>query len=185
MSLVTCCPACAATFKVVEDQLRVSDGWVRCVRCSEVFDATRDLRDAPDSDSDSEPAAAPQPTLQHWPDPDSLSLQGDGREAAADAPAALPQLFSEIDLSLNAPSLLPERVIEPARGMAAAQPADDFGPALLQEAVADDPASVRAVGIDVATDLAEGCLRAGAPGLQFFTQNRSTATLAMWRRLRG
>ncbi|CAN7641517.1 MULTISPECIES: zinc-ribbon and DUF3426 domain-containing protein [unclassified Variovorax] len=49
MSLVTRCPACATTFKVVRDQLRISDGWVRCGRCSEVFDATVDLREAPDS----------------------------------------------------------------------------------------------------------------------------------------
>jgi len=49
MSLVTRCPACATTFKVVRDQLRISDGWVRCGRCSEVFDATVDLHEAPDS----------------------------------------------------------------------------------------------------------------------------------------
>lgn len=49
MSLVTRCPACATTFKVVRDQLRISDGWVRCGRCSEVFDATVDLHEAPDA----------------------------------------------------------------------------------------------------------------------------------------
>ncbi|MBB3177098.1 zinc-ribbon and DUF3426 domain-containing protein [Variovorax sp. Sphag1AA] len=46
MSLVTRCPACATPFKVVRDQLRISDGWVRCGRCSQVFDATVDLREA-------------------------------------------------------------------------------------------------------------------------------------------
>ncbi|SEA99432.1 zinc-ribbon and DUF3426 domain-containing protein [Variovorax sp. YR216] len=46
MSLVTRCPACATPFKVVRDQLRISDGWVRCGRCSQVFDATVDLQDA-------------------------------------------------------------------------------------------------------------------------------------------
>lgn len=45
MSLVTRCPACATTFKVVRDQLRISEGWVRCGRCSEVFDATQALQD--------------------------------------------------------------------------------------------------------------------------------------------
>src|SRR5262245_46803801 len=45
MSLVTRCPACATPFKVVKDQLRISDGWVRCGRCSQVFDATLDLHD--------------------------------------------------------------------------------------------------------------------------------------------
>jgi len=46
MSLVTRCPACATPFKVVKDQLRISDGWVRCGRCSQVFDATVDLQEA-------------------------------------------------------------------------------------------------------------------------------------------
>ncbi|MBT2322149.1 zinc-ribbon and DUF3426 domain-containing protein [Variovorax paradoxus] len=57
MSLVTRCPACATTFKVVKDQLRISDGWVRCGRCSEVFDATVDLHEAPDAAA-AVPAAA-------------------------------------------------------------------------------------------------------------------------------
>jgi predicted Zn finger-like uncharacterized protein len=49
MSLVTRCPACTTTFKVVRDQLRISDGWVRCGRCSHVFDATLDLHEASDA----------------------------------------------------------------------------------------------------------------------------------------
>jgi predicted Zn finger-like uncharacterized protein len=45
MSLVTRCTACDTNFKVVRDQLRISDGWVRCGRCSHVFDASVDLRE--------------------------------------------------------------------------------------------------------------------------------------------
>jgi predicted Zn finger-like uncharacterized protein len=44
MSLITKCPACTTMFKVVPDQLRVSDGWVRCGQCSEVFDANLNLQ---------------------------------------------------------------------------------------------------------------------------------------------
>lgn len=44
MSLITRCPACATMFKVVPDQLRVSEGWVRCGQCSEVFDANANLQ---------------------------------------------------------------------------------------------------------------------------------------------
>src|SRR6476620_10869997 len=40
MSLITRCPACGTMFKVVADQLKVSQGWVRCGQCAEVFDAT-------------------------------------------------------------------------------------------------------------------------------------------------
>ncbi|MBK6388312.1 MAG: DUF3426 domain-containing protein [Rhodoferax sp.] len=43
MSLITRCPACETLFKVVPDQLRISDGWVRCGQCEEVFDASRNL----------------------------------------------------------------------------------------------------------------------------------------------
>lgn len=43
MSLITRCPACETLFKVVPDQLRVSDGWVRCGQCDEVFDASLHL----------------------------------------------------------------------------------------------------------------------------------------------
>ena len=44
MSLVTRCPACSTMFKVVADQLRVSQGWVRCGSCSDVFDANAYLQ---------------------------------------------------------------------------------------------------------------------------------------------
>jgi predicted Zn finger-like uncharacterized protein len=46
MSLITKCPVCATMFKVVPDQLRVSDGWVRCGQCNEVFDANLNLQAA-------------------------------------------------------------------------------------------------------------------------------------------
>lgn len=43
MSLITRCPACGTMFKVVTDQLKVSQGWVRCGQCAEVFDASMHL----------------------------------------------------------------------------------------------------------------------------------------------
>ena len=45
MSMITRCPACATAFRVVPDQLRISDGWVRCGHCAEVFDAALALND--------------------------------------------------------------------------------------------------------------------------------------------
>lgn len=49
----------------------------------------------------------------------------------------------------------------------------------------DDPESVRAVGIDVATELCESLIDGGAPGLHFFTLNRSRATRAIWGNLQA
>ena len=39
MSQITRCPACATSFRVVVDQLRIAQGWVRCGKCGEVFEA--------------------------------------------------------------------------------------------------------------------------------------------------
>lgn len=47
MSQTTRCPACQTLFKVVPDQLRVSEGWVRCGQCSEIFDAALHLYQPP------------------------------------------------------------------------------------------------------------------------------------------
>ena len=46
MSLITRCPACGTMFKVVIDQLKVSQGWVRCGHCAEVFDGSFHLQAA-------------------------------------------------------------------------------------------------------------------------------------------
>ena len=44
MSQTTRCPSCGTLFKVVADQLRISDGWVRCGSCQQVFDASAHLQ---------------------------------------------------------------------------------------------------------------------------------------------
>ena len=47
MTLATRCPSCGTVFRVVQDQLRVSGGWVRCGRCAEVFNAADRLVEMP------------------------------------------------------------------------------------------------------------------------------------------
>src|SRR5450432_221594 len=45
MSLATRCTSCGTAFRVVQDQLQISEGWVRCGKCNAVFNALEGLFD--------------------------------------------------------------------------------------------------------------------------------------------
>jgi methylenetetrahydrofolate reductase (NADPH) len=53
------------------------------------------------------------------------------------------------------------------------------------EGFGDDTESVKAFGLDVVTELCERLLRAGAPGLHFYSMNQADLTSEIVRRLRG
>jgi methylenetetrahydrofolate reductase (NADPH) len=51
------------------------------------------------------------------------------------------------------------------------------------EGYGDDTASIRAFGLDVVTELCDGLLARGAPGLHFYTLNVASLTTTIWQRL--
>jgi len=82
------------------------------------------------------------------------------------------------------PGIMPVTSLRAIERMAALQ-GSEF-PAWLRaklEAVGDDPKAVRAIGVDEATKLCRTLLDGGAPGLHFYTMNRSTATREIYQAL--
>lgn len=82
-------------FKVVPDQLRISDGWVRCGQCDEVFDANAHLHTA----TEAQPAPEPEPreaAAPTSPDPDwAASLRFESDDAAPPEKGAVEPLDAE------------------------------------------------------------------------------------------
>lgn len=99
MSLATRCPSCGTIFRVVQDQLKVCEGWVRCGRCDEVFSALVGLfdleRDPPPdwSPGASLPTAAPEPSTRAAAGPVAqIDVQHGASEVSDDgSPESLPQ----------------------------------------------------------------------------------------------
>lgn len=100
MNLATRCTECGTVFRVVQDQLKVSEGWVRCGRCTAVFNAQAHLFDLdaplaappggpPASQASLNAPAAPEPQPANDPDDWSPTLPVH-EAAAAIAPAQAP-----------------------------------------------------------------------------------------------
>lgn len=136
--MITRCPACGTMFNVVPDQLKISQGWVRCGQCSDVFDASLHLQEAGNFESVSAqtnavpgavPDAVPGTQTPVLPAVDSSVLPG----AVA---SQLPDSIAEQPLQPpNAAGILPESAFE-----------DDFERSL-QEAI-DAAALARQEGIE-------------------------------------
>ena len=126
MTLLTRCPACATMFKVVPDQLKIANGWVRCGQCSEVFEASL----VPDPDAPSAldlPGRMPLPQTPETPSFSACSQQGLAEpfvEATDRAPSLTPDF---------APSLQEAPTPQDEAAPQAAAPADQAVPQEVME----------------------------------------------------
>jgi predicted Zn finger-like uncharacterized protein len=117
MSLITGCPACGTMFRVVPDQLKISEGWVRCGHCGEVFDATAHLTDesgpeampaqeharpdATPSDTDAVADLPPPTTLLARPESEAVQPAPDEEPFPPDAAAPVADLASGPELEAD------------------------------------------------------------------------------------
>lgn len=94
-------------FKVVPDQLRISEGWVRCGQCTEVFDATASLLPPEAAQQQVVPeTAAQEPGEAEPPITEPTPLQP-ASVAVAPAPTLLRASPAEAQDSIDAPPLYP------------------------------------------------------------------------------
>ena len=142
MSLATRCSACGTVFRVVQDQLKVSEGWVRCGRCNEVFNALEGLFDlerdvAPDWQSPAWAATVPDSGLGSLSSHEALSNPFNEEGGADEVPD--PTLVDRFDKHLFGP----RHVDSHRKPMAHVDDRDrlEFADAQLDSDLLSDPAS--------------------------------------------
>jgi predicted Zn finger-like uncharacterized protein len=137
--MATRCSACSTVFRVVPDQLRVSEGWVRCGRCAEVFNASEVLLDletgAPLSGRDDRPPRAMaqftsrRPTAPTAPTPPPAPREDAGPASPAD-----------FDRHAELPPAQGMPVVDESESRFADDAAEDFAPRAATAATEAAPA---------------------------------------------
>ncbi|HEX5803065.1 MAG TPA: DUF3426 domain-containing protein [Azospira sp.] len=84
--MLTCCPACATTFRVTPEQLKARAGKVRCGKCQTVFNALDTLADAAPAAIE---AASEERPAEASPPPAPPALAASTHEAATQLPDGL------------------------------------------------------------------------------------------------
>ena len=148
MSQITRCPACATSFRVVVDQLRIAQGWVRCGQCGEVFEAPLHLVHgnfvlltapvtAPDQvELTPDPTAAPAaPDIHQDADleldlPASVHDALEGVSALSSGPVAAATLVEREEIFVDPPAL--NNLASPASTLAEAVPQAETAPTGLE-----------------------------------------------------
>ena len=134
--------------------------------------------------------------------PSAESLEADAQvlvaKARAGAEFAVTQLFYRpqdyVDLVARVrahgvdipvlPGIMPITNLKSVRRMAELSGAEIPPELMARFDGVEDPAEVRRIGVGIATELCEALLAAGAPGLHFYTLNRSRATLEIFEALK-
>jgi len=154
MTMATRCPACGTVFRVVQDQLRVSAGWVRCGRCGEAFNAVEALVDlaAPPPPPDVSPEPSPTAPAEEDPTPPrpvEVADAIDHRSALGQYVVAMVDDSGESGLDVPPADLVGEpAAVEPGLAAAATAPRgfDDVAPSMpaldvVPEAAVEEPSS--------------------------------------------
>ncbi len=124
-SWATRCNACGTSFRVSEEQLSISDGFVRCGRCDTVFNARSSLFDLDALSSAPMPLPPPPPpppapaVLPPEPEPEPIEFAPSDEAAQPQADEALPQ-YADGTATTADPTWAPEP--EPPAAAADAPP---------------------------------------------------------------
>ena len=168
MPFITRCPNCLSTYRVVDDQLRLAGGWVRCGRCSEMFSAPQARVDLEEPEGQRMPAVETRvaaPTRSAAPSP--------GATTPSDGAVALDRALS----SPPAGSASPPNSGQPVAGLdrpPVAAPRSPRG-----GSVATAPAALPALDSD---DLARGRHLLGSDGPSLVRRRQRPAARQTARR---
>lgn len=157
--MITRCPTCGTMFKVVPDQLRISEGWVRCGECADVFQASEHLQPGPDED----PARGRGPAPAAEPRQDPVEFRASVGTGVVE-PAWDPE---PAELPHSAPQTGPQDTADdgPERPLPWwARPVVEPAPSRMPEREDDFPRTVHAALPDDFADTGEGGLADGFPG---------------------
>ncbi|GAC1532649.1 MAG: DUF3426 domain-containing protein [Ramlibacter sp.] len=192
MSMITGCPACGTLFKVVADQLKISDGWVRCGHCSEVFDAAAHMqlvdqeaaRSAPDA---SITMSAPLATIPAGlptsaPPAPAFDAAPPGAAMKAEQPVSvLPSYFPADAIEVREVDSPSQLDAEPPPMPPARRPAPDTGYPLPMDFGRSEIEASRP-RIDLPDQEGEGPLSIYDPALDKVTFVRAARRKALWKR---
>jgi predicted Zn finger-like uncharacterized protein len=123
MSLATRCSACSTVFRVQQDQLKASEGWVRCGRCGTVFSALEGLFDLERESNSGSMPLQPEPLMAAAkPAPVDVDLvaRHEGKTVAEDDARSMQASMNEESLLSTQAGLPTEAFAESSADRAAA-----------------------------------------------------------------